>query len=530
MNTLKRLGIALWRTLLDQGDLIAMQVLLPPIAGAISKHVRLAVTGTHIAHEGPSRLASYRQAVTRTVDGAVLDGEAPGTWAKYAIPKGLPCEEGERRMAIENQAHSVEEKSFVIKEGYGKGTKTLVYAGTATYKIDGESQFGRVAVHFHQADKAGPHYDLVCEGVPAGTERWELALHSGPFKGRYAFVDASGALSGGEYNEGRLVTRMRDRGVRLEKPNYRLKDRAWLETEVRANPGRYNVTRKYDGALVNGAGREGRLYLHSHREGGETYYDRFPQIEYLANDSRLLSCRLLFPRADFEFLIQGEIVHPDGAARAGGLCNSHPEKAVAYQQEHGEADLYVWDCLSYHGKDISQLPHRERHVYAARLVEELRPYSDHIHLAEEMPAGGDPAVFSDRVISDRRGLPYSEGVVVKDMNDPTGCTFLKVKSSDLDDFELVQVLPGNGGRFATSAGALKVRDPATGTTSKVGSFKVNDQTRQYIYDHRDELAGATVRIEVMEKNPSGTQRAGRFVDFHPDKNQSNEAISAMQMA
>src|ERR1039457_3241730 len=72
MNTLKRLGIALWRTLLDQGDLIAMQVLLPPVAGAISKHVRLAVTGAHIPHEGPSRLASYRQAVTRTVHGAAL--------------------------------------------------------------------------------------------------------------------------------------------------------------------------------------------------------------------------------------------------------------------------------------------------------------------------------------------------------------------------------------------------------------------------------------------------------------------------
>jgi len=238
----------------------------------------------------------------------------------------------------------------------------------------------------------------------------------------------------------------------------------------------------------------------------------------------------LFPRAAFEFLIQGEIVHPDGAARAGGLCNSHPEKAVAYQQEHGEADLYVWDCLSYHGKDISQLPYRERHVYAARLVEELRPYSDHIHLAEEMPASGDPAVFYDRVVSDRRGLPYSEGVVVKDNNDPSGGAWFKVKTSDLADYELVQVLPGNGGKFTTSAGAIEVRDPATGTTSKVGSFKVNDQTRQYIYDHREELKGATVRIEVMEKNPSGTQRAGRFVDFHPDKNQGNEAIAAMQMA
>src|ERR1017187_2758283 len=530
MNPLKRLGIALWRTLLDQGDLIATQILLPPIAGAIGTRVRIAATGTHIPHEGPSRLASYRKAVTRTVDGAVLDGEAPGTWAKYAIPKGLPTEEGERRMAIENQAHSVEEKSFVIQEGYGKGTKTLVYAGTATYKIDGESQFGRVAVHFHEADKAGPHYDLVCEGVPTGTERWELALHSGPFKGRYAFVDASGALSSGAYNEARRVPRMKARGVRLAKPDYRLKDRAWLTTEVRANPGRYALERKYDGALVNAAGREGRMHLRSHREGGETYYDRFPQLEHLSNDSRLLSCRLLFPVADFEFTVQAELVHADGAGRAGGLCNSHPEKAVAYQQEHGEADLYVWDCLNYHGKDISGLPYRERRIYAPRLVKELRPYSDHIHLAEEMPAGGDPAVFYDRVVSDRRGLPYSEGVVVKDNNDPTGAAWYKVKTSDLEDYELVQVLPGNGGKFTTSAGALVVRDPATGTTSKVGSFKVNDETRQYIYDHRDELAGATVRIEVMEKNPSGTQRAGRFVDFHPDKNQGNDAIAALQMA
>src|ERR1035441_2515358 len=96
--------------------------------------------------------------------------------------------------------------------------------------------------------------------------------------------------------------------------------------------------------------------------------------------------------------------------------------------------------------------------------------------------------------------------------------------------ELVRVIPGGGGKFATSAGAIEVRDPATGTTSKVGSFKVNDQTRQYIYDHRDELAGATVRIEVMEKNPSGTQRAGRFVDFHPDKNPGNDAIATLQMA
>jgi hypothetical protein len=54
--------------------------------------------------------------------------------------------------------------------------------------------------------------------------------------------------------------------------------------------------------------------------------------------------------------------------------------------------------------------------------------------------------------------------------------------------------------------------------------------RQYIYDHREELKGATVRIEVQEKTPAGAPRAGRFIDFHPDKNQGNEAIAALQMA
>ena len=223
MTFLKRLGVTLWKTLLNQGEIVANVA-----TGALTRTINTAVIGKSIPHEGPARLAGYRLAVSRTVDGAVLDGEAPGTWAKYAIPKGLPTEEGERRMAIENQAHSVEEKSFVIKEGYGKGTKKLVYAGTATYKIDGESHFGRVAVHYHDADRAGPHYDLVCEGVPTGTERWELALHNGPYKGRYAFVDASGAMSSPNA-EGRLVTRMLDRGVRLDKPDYKLKDQAWLE-------------------------------------------------------------------------------------------------------------------------------------------------------------------------------------------------------------------------------------------------------------------------------------------------------------
>ena len=108
-----------------------------------------------------------------------------------------------------------------------------------------------------------------------------------------------------------------------------------------------------------------------------------------------------------------------------------------------------------------------------------------------MPADGASAVFYDHVVSDQRGLPCSEGVVAKDNNDLTGAAaWYKVTQSDLADFELVQVLPGKSGKFATSAGA----------------------------------------IEVMQKTPAGAPRAGPVVDFDPDKNQSNEAISALRMA
>ena len=48
-----------------------------------------------------------------------------------------------------------------------------------------------------------------------------------------------------------------------------------------------------------------------------------------------------------------------------------------------------------------------------------------------MPSGRVPAVFYDRVVFDRRGLAYSEGVVVKDNNDPVGAAWYKVKQSDL---------------------------------------------------------------------------------------------------
>jgi hypothetical protein len=519
MNPLKRLGGALFRTFLDQGDLIATQV-LSSVSGAMQSRVARAATGSSIPPQGRARLATYRSLVRVTVDGAAVDGAIPGAWAKYAIPKGLPEEEGERRMAIENAPHRVDDFDGVIAEGYGKGIKKLVYSGTVAVKIDGETALRKINIHRHEADRAGAHYDLVCEGVPMGTERWELSIPNGPFKGRYAFVDASGAMSSGEYNEGRLVTRMRDRGVRLDKPDYRLKDRAWLESEVRRCPERYSVERKYDGGLVNVAVKDARMYLRSHRESGETYYDRFPALEHLENASPLLSCRLAFPTPAVSAVFRAELVHPDGAARVGGLSNSMPDRAQQYQREHGDAELYVWDVAEYKGKDVSALPYRERRGICQQLVDELKPYCRNIHLAEAAPDGMDAGEFCDMVTNDPRGLPYSEGVVVKDIDDPSGKTWFKVKPrGDPFDWRIAPdgIVEG-AGKYAGSVGAIVVEHPETGARSELGSLAVPDAERQWIWDHRIQLEGQGVaKFEAMEITDAGAVRAGVFIDLHHAK-------------
>ena len=59
-----------------------------------------------------------------------------------------------------------------------------------------------------------------------------------------------------------------------------------------------------------------------------------------------------------------------------------------------------------------------RYSETGRIRALLRPSSSRVQVVDEMPADGAHAVFYDRVVSDRRGLLYSEGVVV-DNNDLT---------------------------------------------------------------------------------------------------------------
>jgi ATP-dependent DNA ligase len=132
-----------------------------------------------------------------------------------------------------------------------------------------------------------------------------------------------------------------------------------------------------------------------------------------------------------------------------------------------------------------------------------------------MPEGGDPVEFYQAIIHDPRGLPWSEGVVVK-YRDSVDQWF-KVKANDTLDVKVVRCIEG-AGKFAGNLGAMVVEGP-TGVQSEVGSFQLTNEQRQWIWEHREVLTGQTAEVRALTVNESGAIRAGVFVRFHPSKSE-----------
>ena len=56
-------------------------------------------------------------------------------------------------------------------------------------------------------------------------------------------------------------------------------------------------------------------------------------------------------------MLRGELQHPDGAARVGGILNALPEKSTRIQQERGPVEFYAWDIPNLKGRDVSEMPY-----------------------------------------------------------------------------------------------------------------------------------------------------------------------------
>lgn len=445
----------------------------------------------------------------KAIDGAILSGLRPSkAYAKFALPKGLPGDGQNKSLAVQNDPHEVSDFTGVIASGYGKGTKTLLDNGMVILKTGGRTVPAKWNYHRHDAERAGLHFDLVVEGLTdrQAKQDFEINVPRGEFKGRYAFVHTP---------KGIVVNRMVDRGVRLDKPDYKLKDEALLH-DIEANRGQYIVENKIDGALCNALIGESRVTFRSHRDtpNAQTYYDRLPGIEWLRNRSPLLLWRRIAPAADLEgTLIQGEAVHPDGASRVSGIQNARPDRAQQIQKLRGPVQFYAWDIVKLKGRDVSKLPYGRRREILEDVIEEARMFNRNWNIVEQCPDHVSVRDFYERILS--RPLPFGEGVVIKKKDDPRGSQWLKVKREDTFDLELVDIVEGNG-KYAGTVGTMVVRGP-NGEVGEVGSFLIPDTQRDWIWSNRDMLKGQVVEIQAFEMTERGVPRAGRFVRFHPQK-------------
>jgi len=469
---------------------------------------------------GTRQLALNRALQKKAVDGALLAGPRTGKeYAKFTLKKGLPTDQRTRTLAVENQPHSVDDFNGVIEEGYGKGEKRLIYSGTGVIKVDGSCQLGKINVHEHQAEKAGLHFDFVAEGVEPRTESFQVNIANGVLKGRYAFRQA--------FEKNRyLVVRLKDNSVLVAKPDIHLKPPEFLKT-LRQSGRPVSVEWKDDGSLANVAIHNLRAVYRSHRPEGEPYYDKLPAIEDVSNHSPVWLARRLFPGPEQEgTVLRGELHHPDGAARVGGIVNALPQKAIQIQRERGPVEFYAWDIAKLNGRDVSQMPYGQRRDLYEGVIEEIRLFNKHLHAVPAMPEGGDPVKFYQAIINDPRGLPYSEGVVVK-YKDAVDDWF-KVKANDTLDVKVTRCLEG-AGKFAGSLGAMVVEGP-TGVVSEIGSFQLTNEQRQWIWEHRDMLTGQIAEVRALTVNESGAIRAGVFVRFHPSRSEAGLLMYSESLA
>jgi hypothetical protein len=469
---------------------------------------------------GSRQLALNRALQNKAVDGALLAGpRTQREYANFTLKKGLPTDQRPRTLAVENESHSVDDFSGVIEEGYGKGDKRLIYSGTGVISVGGSCQLGKINVHEHDAEKAGFHYDFVAEGIDPHTESFEVNIANGVLKGRYAFRQA--------FEKNRyLVIRLKDDSVLVAKPDIHLKPPEFLKT-LSDSTRPVSVEWKDDGSLANVAIHNLRAVYRSHRPEGEPYYDKLPAIEDLRNRSPVWLARRLFPGPEQEgTVLRGELHHPDGAARVGGILNALPEKSIRIQQERGPVEFYAWDIAKFKGRDVSQMPYGQRRELYAAVIAEIRLFNRHLHVVPAMPEGGDPVEFYRAITHDPRGLPFSEGVVVKyqDSRDQ----WFKVKANDTLDVRVTRCLEG-AGKFAGSLGAMVVEGPA-GVESEIGSFQLTNEQRRWIWEHQDVLTGQIAEVRALTVNERGAIRAGVFVRFHPSRSEAGLLMYSESLA
>jgi bifunctional non-homologous end joining protein LigD len=322
--------------------------------------------------------------------------ERNGALASWAVPKGVPLEPGEQRLAVHVEDHPLSYATFageIPKGQYGAGTVEIWDEGT---------------------------YELVEEKPDGGLT---VRLHGKRLEGLWTLVPAS--LNGDAKNW--LILKKREQGSAAAEPRraqgrYTPMMATLAERVPHGEDWRYEV--KWDGFRALCYVSRGRAELLSRNDNDLT--KRFPAVAAALPDAVV-----------GDAVLDGELVALDKTGKA---------TFSAIQQGSETTQLYVFDVLEIGGVPVIGLPFTERRE---RLAEILRPTGT-VRLSETFDDGD--ALFEaaqeqglEGIVAKRARSSYQPGKRNRD--------WLKVKTRHRQEFVVAGYTKGQG-RRASSFGSL----------------------------------------------------------------------------
>jgi bifunctional non-homologous end joining protein LigD len=330
--------------------------------------------------------------------------ERDGVLVSWAVPRGLPIETGERRLAVHTEDHPMEYADFEgwIPEGhYGAGEVKIYDRGTY-------------------------------EALEWKDDKVTFRLHGQRHRGEYHLV---------ETKQGWLVFLSKASAqLQPQRPPAMTPMLAEAGHEAFDDPGWW-FEPKLDGirtlAYVSTEGT--RLISRT----GKDQTERYPE---LANLARFVNA--------LQAVIDGEIVAADQRGRPSfGLLqqrmNLSGQRDIERARRKIPVTLFAFDLLWLDDRDLTAVPVEERR----RLLEEIVTETGPMHLSVIAEEGG--RAFFDQakslglegIVAKRKGTPYLPGRRSKDWR--------KIKAVNRQDCVILGWTPGTGSR-TTTFGALLV--------------------------------------------------------------------------
>jgi bifunctional non-homologous end joining protein LigD len=295
--------------------------------------------------------------------------ELDGVLKSWAVPKGPSMDPGDKRLAVQVEDHPLSYGNFegVIPKGnYGAGTVEIWDAGTYTADADTKDngtsilrkgiQSGSLKITLHGKKLKGS-FALV--RMNDGKEKnWLLIKHRDEFA-------TNGKDTAAKNNVQSPVTSVRSPRAKERKFKDFIKPMLATLTDEPFDNQDWIFEVKWDGYRAISEINKGDVKFYS--RNGLSFHELYPEI---ANELKKIKK---------ECVIDGEVVVLDE--------NGKPsfQKLQQFGMNRGFPILYyIFDCLSYSGKDITDKPLVER----KKILEKLLPKSNLLKYSEHISGDG----------------------------------------------------------------------------------------------------------------------------------------------